>query len=64
MWKLWERLERAGLTGRQIEKFASGNILRVMNDVLRKSKIKENLGFCLKKRKLFADILYAVKKKQ
>ena len=36
MWKLWERLERAGLTGRQIEKFASGNILRVMNDVLRK----------------------------
>ena len=36
MWKLWERLERAGLTRRQIEKFASGNILRVMNDVLRK----------------------------
>ena len=36
MWNLWERLERAGLTGRQIEKFASGNILRVMNDVLRK----------------------------
>ena len=27
MWKLWERLERAGLTGRQIEKFAYGNIL-------------------------------------
>ena len=36
--KLWEELERTGLTGRQIEKIASGNILRVMKDVFREVK--------------------------
>lgn len=35
MTKLWESLEYAGLTVRQIEKIASENILRVMKDVFR-----------------------------
>lgn len=36
MWKLWERLERAGLTGRQIEKLHPETFCGFMNDVLRK----------------------------
>ena len=36
--KLWEELERTGLTGRQIEKIASGNVLRVMKEVFREVK--------------------------
>lgn len=36
MWKLWERLERAGLTGRQLKNLHPETFLRVMNDVLRK----------------------------